>query len=176
MNRVILGLALLAISTPVMAQTPRPRPNPIEQFNNKLKQDFSNATGVPATGDLAYDLLQALNVKLLPDLQYALLLANATNNKITANCYQAWIDVINTEQTAVQTKGADGTTTPIAIPDPHLITDFERSVELRNMLQPDSAFMTACSPVANLIKQDVISFMGKVVAGGAGLATLVPGL
>jgi hypothetical protein len=175
--KYIIALVLGLMMTPAMAQTPRPRSaNPIEQFSNKLKQDFTTVTGAPATGDLAYDLLQALNIKLLPDLQYALLLANATNNKITANCYQAWIDVINTEKTAVQTKSADGTMTDIAVPDPHIITDFERSVELRNMLQPDSAFMTACSPVANLIKQDVISFMGKVVAGGAGLATLVPGL
>jgi len=153
--------------TPVLAV------NPIEQFNQKLKDDFTAKTGVKGTGDLPYDLLQALNAKLLPDLQYALLLAKATGNNITAQCYQAWIDVITTQQTAVQT----GTPpTDIPIPDPHVITDFERAVELRNMIQPDSKFMTACSPVANLIKQDVLSFMGKVVGGGAGLLTMIPGL
>jgi len=109
---------------------------------------------------------------MLPDLQYALLLAKATNNNITAICYQAWIEMIQVRATAV--KSQDGTDIPI--PDPHLLTDFERMVELRNALQPDSKFMTSCSPVANLIKQDVISFMGKVISGGAGLATLVPGL
>ena len=84
--------------------------------------------------------------------------------------------MINTQQTAVQTKNADGTTSDMTLPDPHLVTDFERMVELRNALQPDSPFMTACSPVANMVKQDVVGFMGKVIAGGAGLATLVPGL
>lgn len=174
--RIAIIIFAVLITTPVMAQTatPRPRPaDPISQFNQKLKDDFTAKTGVKATGDLPYDLLQALNVKMLPDLQYALLLANATGNKITANCYQAWINVIQTQQTAVQS----GTPpTDIPVPDPHLITDFERAVELRNMIQPDSPFMTACSPVANLIKQDVLSFMGKVVGGGASLATLIPGL
>ena len=154
----------------VYAQTKRV--DSVQQFNNKLKSDFSAATGTKATGDVPFDLLQALDVKLLPDLQYALLLANATGNTITADCYNAWIAIITTQQTAV----ADKTGTPITIPDPHLVTDFERAVEIRNMLQPQSTFMIKCSPVANMIKQDVIQFMGIVISGGAGLATMVPGL
>ena len=51
--------------------------------------------------------------------------------------------MINTQQTAVQTKNADGTTSDMTLPDPHLVTDFERMVELRNALQPDSPFMTS---------------------------------
>jgi len=172
--RAILLIVALVIAGPTMAQSRKP----IQQFDlgQKIKDDFSKATGVQATGDVPFDLLRALDAKLLPDLQYAMLLAKATNNNITAVCYQAWIDMITTQQAAVQTKNADGTTTDVPIPDPHIITDFERMVELRNALQPDSKFMTSCSPVANLIKQDVISFMGKVISGGAGLATLVPGL
>jgi hypothetical protein len=159
---------LLLFATPAFGQTRKP----VDPFQ-KLKDDFTARTGVQATGDIAFDLLRALDAKLLPDLQYALLLAKATNNNITAVCYQAWIDVITTQQTAVQS----GTPpTDIPIPDPHIITDFERAVELRNMLQPDSKFMTSCSPVANLIKQDVLSFMGKVVGGGASLTALIPGL
>lgn len=173
--RLLLAAVLVGLF-PANAQTPRPRPlipDPFQQLGDKMKQDFTKETGVKATGDVPFDLLRALDAKLLPDLQYALLLAKATNNNITALCYQAWIDVITVQQTAVQT----GTPpTDIAIPDPHIITDFERAVELRNMLQPDSKFMTACSPVANLIKQDVLNFMGKVIGGGASLATLVPGL
>ena len=34
-----------------------------------------------------------------------------TGSKVTAPCYGAWIDMINTQQTAVQTKNADGTAT-----------------------------------------------------------------
>ena len=126
----------------------------------------------PCYRRLPFDLLQALDVKLLPDLQYALKLANATSNKITANCYSAWIDIIQVQQTAVQ----DASGTAITVPTPHIITDFERLVEIRNMLQPDSPFMTACSPVANMVKVDVTNFIGLVVGGGASLSALVPGL
>lgn len=172
------AVSFLMAGNAAMAQTPRARMpiDPLGQAVDKLKQDFTAKTGVQATGDVPFDLLRALDAKLLPDLQYALKLAQATGSNVTAPCYQAWIDMINVQQTAVQTKNADGTMTDIAIPDPHIVTDFERAVELRNALQPDSKFMTSCSPVANLIKQDVISFMGKVVGGAAGLTTLVPGL
>src|SRR5271156_2562988 len=177
MKAAILFAMLIAGISPAMAQTPRPRVaapvNQLQQFNDKLKADFSKTTGVPATGDLPFDLLKALDKALLPDLNYALLLAKATGSNVTAPCYQAWINVITVQNTAVQS----GTPpTDIAVPDPHLITDFERVVEIRNMLQPDSPFMTACSPVANMVKLDVTNFMALVISGGAGLATLVPGL
>lgn len=181
MTRIVIRILIAAFAlsllagAPAMAQTPRPRPltgDPVKD----IKSAFEKETGVKATGDVPFDLLRALDAKLLPDLQYALKLAQATNSNVTAPCYQAWIDMINTQQTAVQTKNADGTTSEIPIPDPHLITDLERAIELRNALQPDSKFMTSCSPVANLIKQDVIGFMGKVISGGAGIAALVPGL
>lgn len=171
-------LSAFLVPDPASAQSPRARPAAAPQIDliQKMKDDFTAKTGVQATGDLPFDLLQALDKKLLPDLQYALKLAQATGSTVTAPCYQAWIDMINTQQTAVQTKNADGTTADIPTPDPHLVTDFERMVELRNALQPESKFMVACSPVANMIKQDVVSFMGKVISGGAGIAALVPGL
>jgi hypothetical protein len=143
----------------------------------------------PLTGNLGNDLgitkpagqagagaiggiLNALDEKLLPDLQYAKKLADASGSRVTAPCYQAWIDIITTRQKAVV--GADGTA--LDLPDPRLITDFEKAVELRNALQPDSPFMIACSPVASMVKKDIVGFIGIVISGGAGLATLVPGL
>lgn len=150
--------------------------DPFAQVIDKAKADFTKNTGVQATGDVPFDLLRALDAKLLPDLTYAKSLADATGSKVTSACYGAWINMINVQQTAVQTKDADGKATDMPIPDPHLITDFERAVELRNALQPDSPFMTACSPVANMIKQDVVQFMAAVVAGNVSIATLVPGL
>ena len=124
------------------------------------------------TGAVVTDMQNFFNAKLLPDLQYSLKLAQASKNDITAVCYQAWIDIITTQQTAV--KNADGT--DIAMPDPHIITEFEKLVELRNALQPESMFMRSCSPVASMVKKDIAGFIGLVISGGAGLATLVPGL
>ena len=156
------------------AQAPRPRPQ--IDIGQKIKSDlengFTQATGVKATGDLGYDLLKMLDAKLLPDLTYAKALADANGNKLTSACWGAWISVINTNQKAVTNQ--DGS--PQDPPDPHLITDLERAIDIRNALQPDAPFMVACSPVANLIKTDVINFIGKVVGGGLSLSQLVPGL
>lgn len=124
------------------------------------------------TGSPLNDIIGALDAKLLPDLQYALKLANASGSKVTGPCYQAWIDIINVRQKAV----ADEQGAPLPMPDPHLVTDFEKLVELRNSLQPDSEFMIKCSPVASMVKKDIVGFIGIVISGGAGLATMVPGL
>ncbi len=162
----ILILAFLSglVAGAAQAQT-RPRLNlPIDPLglNNRA----------PTGGGPLEDILGALDAKILPDLQYALKLANASGSKVTAPCYQAWIDIINVRQKAVQDdKGQE-----IPIPDPAVITKFEKLVELRNALQPDSDFMIKCSPVASMVRKDIVAFIGVVLSGGAGLATMVPGL
>jgi hypothetical protein len=167
-------LAVLVLSFPVavaQAQTPvKPK------LTGNIVNDIAAATGRPSglTGAPVTDLQNFLNAKFLPDLQYALKLAQASKNTITADCYQAWIDIITTQQNAVM----DSQTPPQAVPmpDPHVITEFEKLVELRNALQPESSFMVKCSPVASMVRKDIAGFMGLVITGGAGLATLVPGL
>ena len=146
--------------------------DPIRDIRGAIEQQ----TGVKTTGDVGFDLLKMLDAKLLPDLQYAQKLADANGNKLTSACWGAWIGVIQTNQSAVQTTNTDGTKTDMAVPDPHLITDLERAIDIRNALQPESPFMVACSPVANLIKTDVLNFIGQVVGGGLSLTKLVPGL
>lgn len=163
---VILG-ALFAFTGDARAQG---------KLTGNLVKDIAAATTankpVASSGSLPSNILGALDDKLLPDLQYALKLAQASDSKVTAPCYQAWINIIQTRQKAVT--NADGS--PVDLPQPRLITDFEKAVELRNALQPESAFSIACAPVIVMVKLDILSFMGKVIGGGAGLATLVPGL
>jgi len=170
--RILMGAfacSLLA-AAPTMAQTkPRLTGNMVQDIQN-AQQPAGPTTRL--TGNVINDLLGALDVKLLPDLQYAKALADASGSKVTAPCYQAWIDIIQTRQNAG--KNADGTAIPM--PDPHIVTDFEKMVELRNALQPESDFMIKCSPVASMVKKDIAGFIGIVLAGGTGLATLVPGL
>jgi hypothetical protein len=145
----------------------------LKPLTGNIKNDLGLGGTTRQTGAGALqDILGALDDKLLPDLLYAKKLADAAGSKVTGPCYQAWIDIIQTRKTAVT--NADGT--PMDLPNPRLITDFEKAVELRNALQPDSEFMLRCSPVASMVKSDIIGFIGKVLAGGAGLATLVPGL
>lgn len=166
--KIALALTFISFAIPAFAQTPRPRVQlPFDPLNLNDKIAAGKLTGSPLN-----DLLGALDAKLLPDLQYALKLAEASGSKVTAPCYTAWIDIINTRQKA----NLDDQGQPIVLPEPHIITDFEKMVELRNSLQPDSPFMIACSPVASMVKKDIAGFIGIVLSGGAGLATLVPGL
>lgn len=155
----IIVLIALGISCPAFAQV-KPRVN-LDPLNLIPDRPASS-------GSVASNLLGALDDKLLPDLIYAKKLADAAGVKVTSNCYGAWIDIIQRRKTAVT--NADGT--PMDLPQPRLITDFEKGVELRMALQPDSAFMLACSPVANMIKQDMIKFIGIILGGGVSLAAL----
>lgn len=176
MKRIVIILAALLIAGPAFAQRAddMARAAPSARAGIKLPIDPLGLNSRVGTGSPLNDLLGALDAKLLPDLQYALKLAQASGSKVTAPCYSAWIDIINTRTKAVQ----DDATPPQALPlpDPHLVTDFEKLVELRNSLQPESPFMIACSPVASMVKKDILGFIGTVIGGGAGLATLVPGL
>ncbi len=158
----LIGLALL-VATPSLAQSKLKLPIDPLGLNNRT---------APTSQDPLENIVAALDGKLLPDLTYAKMMADASGSKVTAPCYGAWIDIINVRQKAVLDK--DGQ--PLPVPDPGIITKFERIVELRNALQPDSAFMIACSPVASMVKKDIVGFIGIVISGGAGLATLVPGL
>lgn len=173
---ILLGLVLGALAFPGTAMAQTKLKLPIDPLGLNDKPPLNIIPGGKLTGSAVTDIQSFMNAKFLPDLQYALKLAQASKNNITSDCYQAWIDIITTQQTAVQTKNPDGTTTDLPMPDPHVITEFEKLVELRSALQPESPFMVKCSPVASMIKKDIASFMGIVISGGAGLATLVPGL
>lgn len=166
---IILG-SLFGFAGDAHAQDQRRPLNIITDL--KAKAAANSDGGLIGSRNALSDIIGALDVKLLPDLQYALKLANASGSKVTAPCYQAWIDIITVRQKAV----SDEQGNPLPMPDPALISNFEKMVELRNALQPDSDFMIRCSPVASMVKKDITGFIGLVISGGAGLATLVPGL
>ncbi len=169
---------VMLLAAPAFAQPDRAagrKPALTGNIVNDIRQradSTDNVGGGIGGGKGLNDLLGALDAKLLPDLKYALALANKSNSKVTAPCYEAWIAIIETRQSAALDK--DGNAIPE--PDPHIVTTFEKMVELRNALQPDSDFMVKCSPVASMVKRDIVGFIGVVISGGAGLATLVPGL
>lgn len=173
MTRIVIRILLFAFVCSLLAFSQAMAQTKRGDIGQKIKSDlentFTQTTGVKATGDLGYDLLKMLDAKLLPDLQYAKALADANKNDLTGSCWQAWIDIITTNQTAV--KNPDGSSKDP--PDPHLVTDLQRAIDIRNALQPSAPFMVKCSPVANLIKTDVVNFIGKVVGGGLSLTSLL---
>lgn len=163
---------ILAILLAGMSVDPNPASAQVKRLTGNIGNDLGITRAVPTSSDPLANIIGALDAKLLPDLQYAKVMADASGSKVTAPCFGAWIDLINVRQKAVT--GTDGQ--PLPFPDPGVISRFEQLVELRNALQPDSSFMIACSPVASMVKKDIVGFIGIVISGGAGLATLVPGL
>lgn len=165
---VILALALTALFT-IGVSDARAQDAVVKRI---ISGGAQNVGASPSTAGIPRDLLGALDEKILPDLTYAKAMADATGSAVTSGCYGAWIKIIQSRQQAL--KGADGQ--PLALPEAHLITDFERVVELRNALQPTSEFSIACSPVANMVKKDILNFIGVVMGGGASLSLLGIGL
>jgi hypothetical protein len=110
------------------------------------------------------------------DLLYAKALADSADTpgaKARANCYGAWVKVIDQQTGALP--GADGK--PIGEPpDPHIFTTFEQIAQTSDNLQPNSEFMIACAPVAQALRLRFVDFIGKVISGGIGLNLFVPGL
>jgi hypothetical protein len=119
--------------------------------------------GQPFNQTTADDLLNKLDKLALPDFEFALAQAQATNNVVTMPCWQAWIDLITARQKAQI--GPDGN--PMPLPDPHLITGIERISELLGILRPDSKISLACVQIAATAKQDVALFVTSIVTGGA---------
>ena len=146
--KVILAIILLLLPTVSLAQNRPLTGRPIEDIKAAVDGKRSEAA--------APDLISKIQQVALADLQAATADAKATGDSIASNCYDAWIALINAQQTA---QGA-------ALPEPHIITAFQRNRDLVNALRPGSPLKVACAPFAEELKQDVITLLSKI-AGGA---------
>lgn len=171
---LILALALIAGIAPAIAQTkqvPRlfqPRTDAAAAPSGTQRGGLLSRLG----GDDDSDLLSALEAKLLPDLKFALNIARANGNDLTGDCWAAWIAMIEARQKA----NVDEQGNAIEMPDPAVITKFQKLVDIRNALQPTSPFMRSCSPLVTMVKSDIRKFIGMILTGGFGLAALGVGL
>jgi hypothetical protein len=158
-----IGLSVLAMgwSAPADAQqapraavaAPRLTGNPIKDFGSNQATVNEDAT----------DLVGKLGKLSLPDFQYALAMATATNNVVSKPCWQAWVDLLTAQQKALI--GPDGQT--LIEPDPHLITNVERLSELLANLRPDSPISTSCAALAGAAGKDASALIGGILSGGA---------
>lgn len=171
MKSLFIGIALLALAGQAHAQVKRP------QVTGNIIEDIKANTAAGITPGQGLDATWAKMKEVsLVDIQYAKALADAIGSprsKIRATCYAAWIVVI--EQSQGATAGANGQ--PLGpMPDPSLFSHFEQAVEVIDNLQPDSPFMVACQPAANLLKQSVLQFVTSAVGGVTSLGALGVGI
>lgn len=166
-----IGLTFLFGGGDAFAQIKRP------QVTGNIIADIkaNNAGGVtPAQGiDAVWAKMKDAS---LVDLQYAKSLADAVNSprsKIRSTCYGAWITVV--QQSQGLTAGTNGA--PLGpMPDPSMFSHFEQAVQVVDNLQPDSPFMVACQPAANLLKQSILQFVSTAVGGVTSLGALGLGI
>jgi hypothetical protein len=105
----------------------------------------------------------------LVDLDYAVALETAAGTPGSlsrAKCWTAWSTLIK------QTSGANVTIEGGKLSgEAFVFTRAAQMAQVADALQPDSPFMTACSPVAQRMKTQVGSMVGLVVKGSLSLAT-----
>jgi len=138
------------------------------------KNDINAPGGAPAAkqplGQPQEDLIKKLKTDALADLKYAAAMADATDNKTTAACWHAWVDLL--EKQAAPLKDKDGNVMPE--PNPDLFTSVEKLSELRQSLQNGGPIQTGCAPLKDAAKTDMANLIGLILGGGAGLAKLIP--
>lgn len=167
-----LLLAFGLMAGPAIAQVKRPLPL-TGNIVNDIRQRTDSTDGVSGGGSGGLrDIMSAFDSQAKSDLEFALAIAKKSGNQQTAACWQAWLDQIAARQNA----NVDAQGNPLTPPDPHIITDFQKIMDLRNALQPNAPFFQACTPIAVTIKMDIVKFIGMIMSGGAGLMALVPGL
>jgi hypothetical protein len=162
MKRLALAFLLCAMAAPAYAQTRKPLTgDPIRDIGNAINGQKEAVQTRASQGEL--DLVDKLQKLSLPDFQYALALAKATNNVVSVPCWQAWVDLLTAQQTGVK----DAAGQPMTVPDPHVITDVERLSELLANLRPDSPISTSCAALAGAAGKDAANLIGGIMSGGA---------
>lgn len=163
-----VGLAALWLGCawPAHAQTRQPvraplTGDPIHDIGNAIKSGQQQSA--KEANETTADLVERLNKLALPDFEYAFAMAKATNNVVSAPCWQAWVDMISAQQKPL----TDAAGQQLSEPDPHLITNIERISELLAALRPDSPLSTSCAALAGAANRDVATLISGILSGGA---------
>ncbi len=180
---IALALAFACMAAPALAQEPRV---PVGQKGTaaravpgvipgtvvpcdpaNLIPGCRNADGTinPAGGPAnpLANLTDEVLAKLLADFTYAAARAHATNNTVTAPCWDTWVKLLTAQSQPL----SDGKGTALTKPDPHAITDAELASELINQLQPNSDLSIACAPTLQASQRNISTLVGAVLSGGA---------
>lgn len=165
----LIGLALVIVGLGMWACAPAFAQQPKQGFQLPIPLRPLGQTSGPATVTTPSQLFADIQRATVADLQYAINIAKAQNNKLTESCWSAWLMMIQNDQNANLANGA-----AVAPPEPHVITDLERVIDLANALEPSSPFVVACAPLANQVKMNVAKFIASAVGGTAVLGLAIP--
>ncbi|TAL80280.1 MAG: hypothetical protein EPN75_07870 [Beijerinckiaceae bacterium] len=108
-------------------------------------------------------LLTQLQKVSLQDLQTAKADADAQKDAVASTCYAQIITLVTNQETALKAQQN--------LPDVHVVTTFQQVRDFALALRQGSPLSTACAPLANEVKMDVLNFVAGVTAGSLSLAS-----
>jgi len=121
-------------------------------------------TAKKPSGTILSDIYTKIQSASLEDLKYADGLALATDDTIAHTCWAAWIAHIEKEQKANN----------LPPPEPHLITDVQRLLNMNSALSSSGPLAVACAPLSNKMKTDVFSLLSSVALGSIVFPAIFP--
>lgn len=154
---MVIGFALGWLLAPQAHAQGRP------QITGNIVNDTRANLGLPGAGNVSTtkatpDLITKIQQVAVADLKTASADAKATGDTVAAPCYDAWITLIEAQQAAQASAPSDPSV-------PHVITTFQRDRDLVNALRPGSPMKVACAPLAEELKQDVMTLLSKIAGG-----------
>lgn len=108
-------------------------------------------------------LLTQLQKVSLQDLQTAKADADAQKDAVASACYAQIITLVTDQQSALKAQQN--------LPDVRVVTTFQQIRDFALALRQGSSLSTACAPLANEVKMDVLNFVAGVTAGSFSLAS-----
>lgn len=129
-------------------------PHSIIKHHRSLKQKLSLNLNL---------LLAQLQKVSLQDLQTAKADADAQKDAVASACYTQIITLVTNQQSALKAQQN--------LPDVHVVTTFQQVRDFALALRQGSPLSTACAPLANEVKMDVLNFVAGVTAGSLSLAS-----
>ncbi len=129
-------------------------PHSIIKHHRSLKQKLSLNLNL---------LLAQLQKVSLQGLQTAKADADAQKDAVASACYTQIITLVTNQQSALKAQQD--------LPDVHVVTTFQQVRDFALALRQGSPLSTACAPLANEVKMDVLNFVAGVTAGSLSLAS-----
>lgn len=155
---------IFAIGLGLMLFGPRAEASPLK-LHHTVKHVVRRAA-VPHAQKLSLnlnELLAQLQKVSLDDLVAAKADADSQKDTVASACYAAIITLVSNQQTALAAQAN--------LPPVHLVMTFQQARDFALALRPGSALSTACAPLANEVKMDVLNLVAGVTAGSLSLAS-----
>jgi hypothetical protein len=108
-------------------------------------------------------LLTQLQAVSLTDLQTAKADADAQKDTVASQCYAQIITLVSNQQKTIAAQAN--------LPDVHVVTTFQQARDFALALRQGSPLSTACAPLANEVKMDVLNLVAGVTAGSLSLSS-----